>query len=89
AIQEILKAQKAGINPAIEISVEKALLRCRTCGEEWGFEKRRDRLDMVKLESIHFLPEAAKAYLRCPCCKSPDFEVAKGRGIWIEEIKTE
>ena len=37
-------------------------------------------------EAIHFVPESAHAFLRCPACKSPDFEISKGRGVWVERI---
>ena len=37
-------------------------------------------------EAIHFLPEAAHAFVRCPSCGSPDFAVSKGRGVSIKSI---
>ncbi len=39
------------------------------------------------MESIHFIPEVAHTYIKCPKCGSPDFEIIKGRGIWLEKIK--
>ena len=38
---------------------------------------------------IHFVPELAHAYLRCPDCSSADFEVLGGRGVSIDAIEGE
>ena len=62
-----------------------ARLRCRVCGEEWGFSP--DDMDEETSEAIHFLPEVAHAYLSCPSCGSPDFEVLEGRGVILSSIK--
>ncbi len=62
-----------------------AKLRCRVCGEEWGFSP--DDMDEEVSEAIHFLPEVAHAYLSCPSCGSPDFEVLEGRGVILSSIK--
>jgi hydrogenase nickel incorporation protein HypA/HybF len=43
----------------------------------------------VEREAVHFLPEAAHAYLRCPRCGSVDFDVAAGRGVSIVSIELE
>jgi hydrogenase nickel incorporation protein HypA/HybF len=64
-----------------------ARLRCRACGHQWSFSKIR--LDDSAKEAIHFIPEIAHAYVRCPVCSSQDFEIEKGRGVWIESIKGE
>jgi hydrogenase nickel incorporation protein HypA/HybF len=31
----------------------------------------------------------AHVYLKCAKCGSPDFEVIKGRGVWLSTIKGE
>lgn len=64
---------------------EKADLKCRVCGHEWPFSK--NRLDKDSAEAIHFVPEVAHTYIKCPKCGSPDFEIIKGRGVWLESIK--
>ena len=43
-------------------------------------------LDEQTREAIHFLPEAAHAFIRCPSCKSPDYRVQAGRGVSIASI---
>jgi hydrogenase nickel incorporation protein HypA/HybF len=63
----------------------KAEFRCRVCGHGWVFEK--DKLDAGTAEAIHFVPEVAHSYVKCPRCGSPDFEVVEGRGVWLESIR--
>jgi hydrogenase nickel incorporation protein HypA/HybF len=62
-----------------------ARLKCRVCGEEWGFNP--DEMDEEVSEAIHFLPEVAHAHLSCPSCGSPDFQVLEGRGVILSSIK--
>jgi len=57
------------------------------CGHQWSYSDSTKRLDEEEAEFIHFIPEVAHAYLRCPKCKSPDFEITKGRGVWVSSIK--
>jgi hydrogenase nickel incorporation protein HypA/HybF len=62
-----------------------AELKCRVCGHEWVFSN--EELDEGTVEAIHFVPEVAHAYVKCPKCGSPDFEVVEGRGVWLESIR--
>jgi hydrogenase nickel incorporation protein HypA/HybF len=64
---------------------EKATFRCNACDREWLLEQHPD-LGEEELEAIHFLPEAAHVYMRCPSCGSPDFALEKGRGVTIKSI---
>jgi len=59
--------------------------RCRVCGEEWAFNP--DTVDEEVSEAIHFIPEMAHVYIKCPQCGSPDFDVTEGRGVWLESVK--
>ncbi|MHA1596661.1 MAG: hydrogenase nickel incorporation protein HypA [Candidatus Asgardarchaeia archaeon] len=70
-----------------EICVEEAVLRCLNCKHEWKFKDALKDLRGEDAEAIHFVPELAHSYIRCPKCGSPDFEIVKGRGVWIEYIK--
>lgn len=79
--RELLKKAK------IEIEIEKGVLRCRVCGYDWNFSQAKKGLSGENCESIHFVPELAHIFVKCPQCKSPDFEVIKGRQIWIESIE--
>ena len=69
------------------ISKINAELKCRACGHQWMLA--RTKLDEETSEAIHFVPEIAHAFIKCPKCRSPDFEILQGRGIWIESIKGE
>lgn len=67
---------------------EPAAFQCRNCQNIW--ELKEIKLDDHSIkESIHFVPEVVHSFVRCPKCGSPDFEVTRGRGIYIEEITGE
>src|SRR4030067_900468 len=89
--REILQFALSQLKPVnftstrFRITKAKTTLKCRNCGKTWLFEK--NKLEETTAEAIHFVPEVAHSYIRCPKCGSPDFEITKGRGIWIENIK--
>ncbi len=72
-------------NAKFYVETERAKLKCRACGHDWLFNK--NKLDKDSAEAIHFVPEVAHAYVKCPKCGSPDFEIIEGRGVWLESIK--
>jgi hydrogenase nickel incorporation protein HypA/HybF len=72
-------------NAKFHIEKAKTKLKCRVCGNIWLFSK--NKLDEDTAEAIHFVPEVAHAYIKCPKCGSPDFEIVEGRGVWLENIK--
>ncbi|MCW4006789.1 MAG: hydrogenase nickel incorporation protein HypA [Candidatus Bathyarchaeota archaeon] len=78
---------KAGIlkEAKFKVSTAKSTLKCRVCGNIWEFDKQN--LDEQTAEAIHFVPEVAHTYIKCPKCNSPDFEIAQGRGVWLDSIK--
>ncbi len=63
----------------------KSTLKCRVCGTTWQYYPKK--LDKATAEAIHFVPEVAHSYIKCPKCGSPDFEIASGRGVWLQDIK--
>lgn len=88
ALEEIGQGTKAeGSDKNIE--TEGAVLECRACGNRWDFEKTKKDLTEDETESIHFIPDLAHTYIRCPKCESPDFKIEKGRGVWIESVELE
>ena len=88
ALREIIQARgSVAAGAKIDIEDEEAVLKCRNCGHEWGFESALKILSEGEKESIHFVPEIAHVYMTCPACKSPDFEFVKGRGVWLESIE--
>lgn len=86
ALDEIKKETKLKDTKFI-LEIEEAVLKCRICGHEWSYKENLKELDESYVESIHFIPELAHSFIKCPKCGSPDFEVIKGRGVWIEYIK--
>ncbi|MDD3631551.1 MAG: hydrogenase nickel incorporation protein HypA [Candidatus Caldatribacteriota bacterium] len=67
---------------------EKATFKCRNCQNRWTLKEANINEHTIK-ESIHFVPEVVHSFIRCPRCGSPDFEVVRGRGIYIKEITGE
>jgi hydrogenase nickel incorporation protein HypA/HybF len=88
---DILEFALSQLKPAkfkrskFSIEIAKAELKCRVCGYKWIFEK--EKTDENAAEAIHFVPEIVHAYIKCPKCGSPDFEILRGRGVWLESIK--
>jgi hydrogenase nickel incorporation protein HypA/HybF len=68
-----------------KLETEPASFLCRACEREWSLSETRDLNDQTR-EAIHFLPEAAHAFIRCPNCGSPDYRVQKGRGVSIASL---
>ncbi|MEM1507633.1 MAG: hydrogenase nickel incorporation protein HypA [Candidatus Bathyarchaeia archaeon] len=83
ALKEIKSGKLA--NTKFIIRVSRATFKCRVCGHKWFFRdiKASDEI----MESIHFIPEVAYAYVRCPKCGSPDFSLSGGRGVWVAGIR--
>ncbi len=72
-------------NTKFHILKAKSTLKCRVCATTWQFNLKK--LDKATAEAIHFVPEAAHSFIKCPKCGSPDFEIVTGRGVWLEDIK--
>ena len=90
ALKEVMQPQKILLeNTKIKIKSEKAILQCKVCKYKWLFKDAVKNLSEDETESLHFIPETAHVYLRCPECNSPDFEIIQGRGIWIDSISGE
>jgi hydrogenase nickel incorporation protein HypA/HybF len=87
AFEFVLKTifQSHSLSPEVEIGVEKGALECNVCGQEW--EYGNGDKDKEEWELIHFLPEVAHAYMKCPRCGSRDFKIVRGRGVVIESIE--
>ena len=62
-----------------------AKLKCRACSEEWTYGP--EVMEESISEAIHFVPEMAHVYIKCPKCKSPDFEILEGRGVWLGSVR--
>ncbi len=77
------------VSPELELSVEPAGFDCRKCGHRYSMNDAAGDLDKDRQEAIHFIPELAHGYMACPECSSPDFEVTRGRGIWLDSMEGE
>jgi hydrogenase nickel incorporation protein HypA/HybF len=88
ALDEIVELHKKHFsNVTIDIDIERTQLQCNNCEHTWMFDSMKDSLSEDESEAIHFIPEVAFVYTRCPNCKSPDFKVKKGRGVSLVSIK--
>ncbi len=83
ALKEIMNAM--GLSFKIKLKRKESLLKCKICSEMWSFDSKK--LDEQEKESIHFIPEVAHDYIKCPKCGSPDFKIISGRGVWLDSIK--
>lgn len=78
AMEEILKQNKKKID--FKIVVEESEFKCNSCGKDFSMSEVKKKSEEEK-ENIHFIPEMVKAFVKCPKCKSIDFEIIKGRGV--------
>ena len=69
-----------------ELFQEDAVFKCLKCGSEWKFSDVKYSLKDDVSEAIHFVPELAHSFIKCPKCGSSDYEIVKGRGVYIAEI---
>jgi hydrogenase nickel incorporation protein HypA/HybF len=88
-IRFALKQMQEGIFKDTKFRIQKAKskLKCRVCGTDWQYNPRK--VDKATAEAIHYIPEVAHTYIKCPKCGSPDFEIASGRGVWLDNLKGE
>lgn len=74
-------------NVSFQMKKEDSTLSCKNCGHTWSFDSMKKKLSDSESEAIHFIPEVVFVHARCPKCKSPDFEISKGRGVTITSLK--
>ncbi len=85
---ETILADKPYRAAMFHLETEKASFRCESCRKEWALDESSE-LTAEEREAIHFLPESAHAFVRCPACGSPDYRLQKGRGISISSLEVE
>ena len=90
-LKEIIPASEPRLeSTVITLEIQPARFRCRPCGHTFTLaETSGPSLGHDESEAIHFIPELAHSFLRCPGCSSPDFEVEQGRGVSIDYIDGE
>ena len=87
-LREIMPRTHAELDGVeVDLRTVPAALRCRACGREFGLSECANGLDAKQSEAIHFVPELVHAYGRCPGCGSPDFEIVRGRGVWLDQVE--
>lgn len=88
ACKELSKSQSPLLKTVkFHFKTQRSTLKCMVCGNEWTYQDMKHGLDEKESEAIHFIPETVFVHARCPRCKSPDFEIAKGRGVTLRTIK--
>jgi hydrogenase nickel incorporation protein HypA/HybF len=86
ALEGLAKDSAAGFPQCrFRLLKEPAGFKCRACSREFGLKALKKTPQ--EGEYIHFIPEMAHTFLKCPACKSPDFDVTAGRGVYIKHIR--
>ncbi len=88
ALNEMKKGTIAQ-NAEFSFKEEEAIFKCRNCGYTWKLKDVENKLNGEMREDIHFVPDVVHTFISCPKCGSRDFEVVKGRGVYISEIVVE
>lgn len=87
ALAELRAQYPAAKACRFKIMDEPASFRCKACSAEFGLKVLKKTA--AEAEFIHFVPEMAHTFMKCPECKSPDFEIVAGRGVHISYLKGE
>jgi len=69
------------------VETEEAMIRCLQCNSRWGSRDLIKPLPEDQKEMIHYLPELLNSFSKCPACGNGKFEIEKGKGIRIAEVK--
>lgn len=85
---ETILSEKPYSPGIFHLETEKASFRCEACAREWDLEESLG-ITGEQREAIHFLPESAHAFIRCPACGSPDYRLQKGRGVRILSLEVD
>lgn len=83
---ETLLSERPYSRGIFHLETEKATFGCEKCQREWDLEESRGLTDEER-EAIHFLPESAHAFIRCPACGSAAYRLKKGRGVSITSLE--
>ena len=89
ALESVLPLSRLPLDMGkLTVEIQESLLQCQICRRRWNYREALNQLPEDDVEAIHFIPEMAHIYLRCPECGSPDFTIAEeGRGVWIASIE--
>lgn len=87
ALAEISKTRPQMAKAKIRIEMIPTKFRCKSCKNEWSYDKVKKKVGEEEAEDIHFIPEVVFAHTRCPKCNGVDFELIEGRGVYIDRIE--
>jgi len=88
ALKEVMPLSEPRLaSMSLTLETEPARFECRPCKHRFGLNDVPELRSEDESEAIHFIPELAHVFLRCPECDSPDFEVLQGRGVTIETLE--
>ncbi len=86
ALEELVKGSFKDLAACkFKILKEPAAFKCKSCAKKFTLKVLKKT--EAEAENIHFIPEMAHVFLKCPQCQSPDFDVIAGRGVSIKNIK--
>lgn len=71
----------------VKVEVEKAKVKCQSCGSLWTFDDLVAPLSENDREMIHFVPELLGSFAKCPKCGGRDFGIESGRSVRVMEIE--
>jgi len=88
ALKQVMPLEEPRLADTV-ITIESAPARfcCRPCQHAFTLAETRPPAPGAESEAIHFIPELAHAFLRCPQCQSPDFDIVAGRGVSIDALE--
>lgn len=91
-LREALSNLKKGTAMAgcrITIRKERTRMSCRKCMHAWSFMESRKQLSPLQKggdNAVHYLPSTVNAFITCPSCGSPDFDIVSGFGLSIRSF---
>ncbi len=71
----------------INLIHEEPCFRCNVCGYEWCIRDLEEEMSEHEIESVHFIPELVHVFVSCPKCGRHDFEITRGRGVYVASIR--
>ena len=81
-----IKAEIGAESAVFSLISEPAKMRCRVCQNEFLFCDLTEEMTEDEIEMIHFLPDISKAFMKCPSCDSPDYDITQGRGVSLGRV---
>jgi hydrogenase nickel incorporation protein HypA/HybF len=88
ALIDAVPPAEAGFSSAeISCVTEPALFRCRDCDRRYGLSDSAAPGRSSEFHPHELTPEVLRTFLRCPACRSPEFQVLQGRGVMIDSLE--